>query len=132
MMTKSNSSVPYIFEDEDMQVNFHRNFFIRPIAKGRSFYLESFSSFPEIVEIFEFQRWNEFLGISEDIYPGLVPAFYSTLVPTNEDSTSLRSIIGNFEIQVLSNTNGLCKRERERERERSFFLFHNSKKINYS
>ena len=31
----------------------------------------------------------------------LVPIFYSTLVPTDEDNTSLRSIIGSFEIQVL-------------------------------
>ena len=101
MTIKSNSSSPYIFENEDMQVNFHKNFFIRQIGRGRSFHLESFSSFPEIVEIFEFQGWNKFLGISEDTYIGLVPAFYSTLVPTNEDNTSLKSIIGNFEVQVL-------------------------------
>ena len=101
MTLKSNSSVPYIFEDEDMQTSFHINFFLRPIARGRSFHIESFTSFLEIVENFEFQGWNEFLGISEDTYTGLVPAFYSSLIPTYEDNTSLRSIIGSFEIQVL-------------------------------
>ena len=30
-----------------------------------------------------------------------MPAFYNTLVRTDKENTSLRSIIGNFEIQVL-------------------------------
>ena len=54
MMLKNNSSVPYIFEDEDMQTNFHINFFFRLIAKGRSFHLECFTSFTETGEIFKF------------------------------------------------------------------------------
>ena len=41
------------------------------------------------------------MNISTDIYTELVAAFYSTLVPTNEDNASLRSIIRSFEIQVL-------------------------------
>ena len=35
------------------------------------------------------------------IYTRLVAAFYSTLTSVDEDNTSLRSIIGSFEIQVL-------------------------------
>ena len=31
----------------------------------------------------------------------LVPTFYSTLVPTDEDNTSLQSIVRSFELQVL-------------------------------
>ena len=63
--------------------------------------MENFSSPSLIVEVFEFQGWNDFLRISEDVYTGLVAAFYSTLAPVDEDNTSLRSIIGSFEIQVL-------------------------------
>ena len=33
---KGDYSVLYIFYDENMQTNFHKNFFIRPIARGRS------------------------------------------------------------------------------------------------
>ena len=44
MSKKGDYSVPYIFDDEDMQTNFHRNFFIRPIASGRSFNMENFTS----------------------------------------------------------------------------------------
>ena len=84
-----------------MKANFHRNFFIKPIAFGKSFAMENFSSLPQIVEVFEFQGWNDFLRISEDVYTGLVATFYSTLAPVDEDNTSLRSIIGSFEIQVL-------------------------------
>ena len=53
--------------------------------------------------------------------PTEVPAFYSTLVPTDEDNTSLRSLMGSFEIEVLPfdivqitnipNNNILCKPE---------------------
>ena len=39
--------------------------------------------------------------ILEDTYMRLVLVFYNILVPTDEDNTSLRSIIGSFEIQVL-------------------------------
>ena len=41
------------------------------------------------------------MRISEDIYIGLVVAFYSTLAPVDEDNTSLRSINGSFEIHML-------------------------------
>ena len=41
------------------------------------------------------------MRISKDIYTGLVPAFYKALASTDEDNTSLRSIIGSFGIQVL-------------------------------
>ena len=41
------------------------------------------------------------MRISEDIYIGLIPAFYNTLACTNEENTSYRSFIGSFEIQVL-------------------------------
>ena len=44
---------------------------------------------------------EQLLRILEDIYMGLVPAFYNTLVPLGEDNTSLHSIVGSFEIQVL-------------------------------
>ena len=73
-----------------MHDNFHSNFFRRPIARGRSFYLENFISLPEVINVFEFQGWNDFLRISDDIYVGLVPAFYSILAPTDEDNTSLK------------------------------------------
>ena len=59
--------------------------------------MENFTILPKVYVVFEFQGWNDFLRISEDIYIGLVPTFYSTLVPTDEDNTSLRS----FEIEVL-------------------------------
>ena len=101
MMKKGDYIVPYMLDDEEMQTNFHRNFFIRPIAFGKSFILENFSFLPQIVEFFEFQGWNEFLSISEDVNIELVGAFYSTLASVDEDNTSLRSIIGSFEIQVL-------------------------------
>ena len=41
------------------------------------------------------------MGIFENTYTGLVPTFYNTLIPTDEDNTSLRSIIESFEIQIL-------------------------------
>ena len=81
-----------------MQNNFQRNFFRRPIARGRSFNLENFTSLPKVFEVFEFQEWNNLLSISIDIYMGLVLAFYSTFVPTDEDNTSLKSIVGSLEI----------------------------------
>ena len=31
----------------------------------------------------------------------MVPAFYSTLIGSDEDNTSLRTIVGSFELQVL-------------------------------
>ena len=39
--------------------------------------------------------------IYEDVYTGVVAAFYSTLESVDEDNTSLRSIVGSFELQVL-------------------------------
>ena len=63
--------------------------------------MENFTFLPEVFDVFELQGWNGFLRISEDIYTQLVPPFYSTLVPTDEDNTSLRSIVGSFELQVL-------------------------------
>ena len=63
--------------------------------------MANFAFLLQIVEVFEFQGWKEFLSISEDVYTGLVDAFYSTLVSVDEDNTSLRSITGSFEIQVL-------------------------------
>ena len=101
MARKGDQSVPYIFKDDEMQNNFQRNFFRRPIARGRSFYLENFTSLFEVFEVLECQGWNNFLRISKDIYTVLVPAFYSTLVLTDEDNTSVRSNIKSFEIQVL-------------------------------
>ena len=101
MSSKGDSCVPYIFDDEEMQTNFHKNFFIRPIAKRRSFHLEKFTTLPDVFKAFKFQGWNDFLRISEDIYIGLVPALYSTLASVDEDNTFLQSIIGSFEIQVL-------------------------------
>ena len=73
-----------------MQDNFQRNFFRRPITRGRSFYLENFTTLLEVFDVFEFEGWNNFLRISEDIYTGLVPVFYSTLAPTGEDNASLK------------------------------------------
>ena len=61
MSKKENFSIPYIFDDEEMQTRFHRQFFIRPIAFGRSFELENFSTLPQIMEVFEFQGWTDFL-----------------------------------------------------------------------
>ena len=90
-----------MFDDDEMQRNFHMNFFIRPITFGRTFILANFVFLPQIVEVFKFQGWNEFLSIFEDVYTGLVSAFYSTLVSIDEDNTSLTSIIRSFEIQVL-------------------------------
>ena len=58
MPNKGYQSVPYIFEDEEMQAK--NNFFLRPIAKERSFYLENFTALPEVFNVFEFQRWNDF------------------------------------------------------------------------
>ena len=98
---KGDSSVPYIFKDEEMQQNFQAFFLKRPIAFGRSFKLESFSFLPRIIEVFEFQGWADFLRISEDLYTILVAAFYSTLESADEDNTFLRSIVGSFELQVL-------------------------------
>ena len=63
MVGKGDQSVPYIFEDDEMQDNFQRNFFRRPIARGRSFYLENFTTLLEVFEVFEFQGWNDFSRI---------------------------------------------------------------------
>ena len=82
-----------MFDDDGMQRNFQKNFFSRPIASGRSFYLENFTTLLEVYKVFEFQGWNDFLRIFEDIYTGLVPTFYSTLISTDEDNTSLKSIV---------------------------------------
>ena len=101
MADKGYQSIPYIFKDEDMQANFQNNFFRRPMARGRSFYLENFTALLEVFNVFEFQGWNEFLKISEEIYTGLIPVFYNTIVPSDEDNNSLRSIVGSFELQVL-------------------------------
>ena len=54
MADKSNQSVLYIFEDEEIQENFQHNFFRRPIARRSSFYLENFTTLPEVFDIFEF------------------------------------------------------------------------------
>ena len=89
-----------MFDDDEMQNRFHRQFFIRPIAFGRSFEMENFLSLHQIIEVFEFQGWNDFLRISKDVYIGVVSAFYSTLALVDEENTSIRSIIGSFEIQV--------------------------------
>ena len=64
--------------------------------------MKNFTTFPEVFDIFEFQDWNDFLKISEDIYTGMVPTFCSTLIPSDEDNTSLRSIVRSFKLQVLS------------------------------
>ena len=98
MMKKGDYNIPYMFNDDEMQRNFHMNYFIKPIAFGRTFILANFTFLPQIVEVNEFQGWNEFLNIFEDMYTGLVGAFYSTLASINEDNASLRSIIGSFEI----------------------------------
>ena len=63
--------------------------------------MENFTTLPEVFDVFEFQGWNKFLRILENIYTGLISTFYSTLVSSDEDNISLRSIIGSFEIQVL-------------------------------
>ena len=97
-MKKGDYNIPCIFDDEEMQSNFHRNFFIKHITFGRRFAVENFSFLPQIVEIFEFQEWNDFLRIYEYVYTGLVAAFYSILAPVDEDNTSSRSLIGSFEI----------------------------------
>ena len=101
MAGKGDQSIPYIFEDDKMQANFQTNFFQRPIARERSFYLENFTTLLKVFDIFEFQGQNDFLRIFEDIYTGLVPSFYNTLIPTDEDNISVRSIVGSFELQVL-------------------------------
>ena len=64
--------------------------------------MENFVALPKVFDIFKFQGWNDFLRILEDIYTRLVPTFYSTIVPSDEDNTSIQSIIGSFELQVLS------------------------------
>ena len=53
------------------------------------------------MEVFAFQGWDDFVRISKDVYTRLVATFYSTLNSVDEDNTSLRSIIGSFEIKVL-------------------------------
>ena len=63
--------------------------------------MENFIALLKIFDIFEFQGGNDFVRISEDIYTGLTSAFYNTLVPSDEDNTSLQSIVGTFELQVL-------------------------------
>ena len=73
-----------MFEDDEMQANFQNNFFKRPIARGRSFYLENFTSLPKAFKVFEFQGWGDFLRISEDIYTEVILAFYNTLAASNE------------------------------------------------
>ena len=124
MLKTGDYSVPYIFYDEEMQTNFHRNLFISPLpVEEPSIWKASLFSLSHVFEVFKFQGWTDFLRISEDTYRGLVPAFYSTLVPTNEDNTSFKSIIRSFEIQVLpsiiaqiTNTpnKGILYRARER------------------
>ena len=78
MTKKGDYSVPYMFDDDKMQNRFYRHFFIKFIAFGGSLELENFLSLPQITKVFEFQRWNDFLRISEDVYTGVVTAFYST------------------------------------------------------
>ena len=102
MAGKGDQSIPYIFEDDEMQAIFQNNFFQRPITRGRSFYLENFTTLPEVFEEFKFQGWNDFLRILKEIYIGPIPAFYSILVPSDEDNISLRSIVGSFELQVVT------------------------------
>ena len=101
IVREGDQSVPYIFEDDEMQAIFQNNFFRRLVTRGRSFYLENFTTLPEVFEVFEFQGWNHFLTISKDIYTRLVPAFYRTLIPFDEDNTSFQGIVGSFELQVL-------------------------------
>ena len=55
MANKVYQSTLYIFEDEEMQANFQNNFFQRPIARGKSFYLENFTALLENFDVFEFQ-----------------------------------------------------------------------------
>ena len=101
MKKKGAYSVPYMFDDDEMQTRFHKQFFIRPIAFGRSFEMENFLSLPHIIEAFEFQGWNDFLRISEDVYTGVVATFYSTVASVDEDNPSIKSIVVSFKIQVL-------------------------------
>ena len=98
MADKGYQSVPDMFYDEEMQANFQNNFFQSPIARWRSFYLENFTSLPEVFDIFELQGWNDFLKILEDIYTRVIYAFYITLIPSDEDNTSLRRIVWSFEL----------------------------------
>ena len=91
MADKGHQTNPYMFDDDEMQENFQR-----PIARGRSFYLENFISLPEIYNVFEFQGCWDFLRILEDIYRGVVPTFYNTLNVSDEDNTSLKSIVKSF------------------------------------
>ena len=101
MVEKINVSVPYMYDDEQMQEHFKNHFYRRPIAKGRSLYLENFTTLLNVHGIFEYQGWGSFLRIFEEIYAGVAPAFYNTLNASDEDNTSLRSIIRSFELQVL-------------------------------
>ena len=101
MTKKADYSVPYMFNDDEMQNRFHKHFFIRPIVFGRSLEMENFLSLPQIIEVFEFQGWNDFLRISEDVHTDMVAAFYSTLALVEEDNTYVRSIIRSFEIHVV-------------------------------
>ena len=89
-----------MFGDDEMQENFQRNFFRRPIAR-RSFYLGNFIALPEVYNVFEFQGWGDFLRISEDIYTRAVLTFYSTLNAYAKDHISLKSIARSSELQVL-------------------------------
>ena len=89
MADKGYHNIPYIFKDEEMQANFQNNFSRRPTTRGRSFNLEKFTALPKVFDDFEFQRWNDFMRILEDIYTGLIPAFYNSLVPSDEDNTTL-------------------------------------------
>ena len=90
-----------MYDDEEMQGHFETHFYRRPIARGRRFYLENSISLSDVHNIFEFQGLGDFLRIFEDIYTGVVLAFYSTLDATNKDNTSPRSIVRNFKLQVL-------------------------------
>ena len=42
------------------------------------------------------------MRILEGIYTGVIPAFYSTLAPSDKDNTSFQSTVGRFELQVLT------------------------------
>ena len=63
--------------------------------------MENFTTLLEVFDVFKFQGWSDFLRISKDIFRGLIFAFNSTLVPSDEDNISLRSIVRSFELQVL-------------------------------
>ena len=55
MAEKINVSVPHMYDDEEMEENFKKHFYKRPIARGRSFYLENFTTLPDVYGIFKYQ-----------------------------------------------------------------------------